>query len=111
MGANPDGLLYSTASFLIGGVVCGLRRCRSVIQLIELFIVLSTLGIVWDFFRYYCHITLNDGVVVRANRIVVYLCGSSLYREGFVILIEFCFTFTDGQHIGPKHVVVYVLYY
>jgi len=30
MGANPDGLLYSTASFL-GGGVCGLRRCRSAI--------------------------------------------------------------------------------
>jgi hypothetical protein len=29
-GANPDGLLYSTASFL-GGGVCGLQRCRSAI--------------------------------------------------------------------------------
>ena len=30
MGANPDALLYSTASFL-GGGICGLLRCRSAI--------------------------------------------------------------------------------
>jgi len=33
LGANTDALLYSTASFL-GGGVCGLWRCRSAIQLL-----------------------------------------------------------------------------
>ena len=83
MGANPDGLLYSTA-FLRWGV-CGLWRCRSAIQLVELLAVLSRPGVVWDFFRYHCHITLDGSVVVRVHCIVVYLCGSVLYRKGCVI--------------------------
>jgi len=29
MGANPDGLLYSTGFYRWGGGVCGLQRCRS----------------------------------------------------------------------------------
>ena len=62
MGANPDGLLYSTVTFIWG--VCGLRRCRSVIQLLELLVVLSGPGVVWDFFLYHCHITLIGSVVV-----------------------------------------------
>ena len=75
MGANLDALLYSTASIL-GGGVCGLRRCRSAIQLLELLVILSRMGVVWDFFCYHCHITLNGSVVVRVHCIVVYLCGS-----------------------------------
>jgi len=80
MGANPDGLLYSTAS--LGGGVCGLRSCRSAIQLLELLVVLSRPGVVWDFFRYRSHITLIVSVVVRVRRVVVYLCGSVLCRQG-----------------------------
>jgi len=49
MGANLDVHLYSTASF-IGEGVCGLRRCRSAIQLLKLLVILSRLGAVWDFF-------------------------------------------------------------
>ena len=75
MGANPDALLYSAASFL-GGGVCGLQRCRSAIQLLELLVVLSSPGVTWNFFRYHCHIKLNGSVVVRVHCIVVYLCGS-----------------------------------
>ena len=74
MGANSDALLHSTASFL-GGGVCGLRRCSSAIQLLELLIVLSRPGVVWDFFRYHCHITLNGSVVVPVHCSVVYLRG------------------------------------
>jgi len=44
--------------------VCGLRRCWSVIQLLELLVVLSGPGVVWDFFLYHCHITLIGSVVV-----------------------------------------------
>ena len=63
-------------SFFSWGVSVDLRRCRSAIQLLELFIVFSRPGIVWDFFRFHCHITLNRSVVVRVQCIVVYLCGS-----------------------------------
>jgi len=84
MGANPDGLLHSTAFFL-GGGICGLRRCRSAIQLVELSVFLSRPGVVWDFFRYRCHITQKGSVVVRVHCIVVYLCGFILYRKGSVI--------------------------
>jgi len=69
----------------LGGGVCGLRRCRSAIQLVELLVVLSRPGVMWDFFRYHCHITLNGSVVVRVHCIMVYLCGSILYRKGFII--------------------------
>jgi len=69
----------------LGGGVCGLRRCRSAIQLLELLVVLSRPGFVWDFFRYHCHITLNGSVVVPVHCIVVYRVVLFLYREGFVI--------------------------
>ena len=65
-GTNPDVLLYSTVSFL-GAGVCGLRRCRSAVQLLEPLVVLSRPGVVWDFPRYHCHVTLNGSVVVRAH--------------------------------------------
>ena len=45
MGANLDVHLYSSATF-IGGGVCGLRRCRSAIQLLKLLVVLSRPGVV-----------------------------------------------------------------
>jgi len=81
MGANLDALLYSTASFL-GGGVCGLRRCRSAIQLLELLVILSRTVVVWDFFCYHCHITLNGSIVVQVHCIVVYPSGSIfIYRR------------------------------
>ena len=49
MGANLDVHLYSTASF-IGGGVCGLRRFRSAFQLLKPLVLLSRPGVVWDFF-------------------------------------------------------------
>jgi len=69
----------------LGGGVCGLWRCRSAIQLVELLVVLSRPGVVWDFFRYHCHITLDGSVDIRVHCTVVYLCGSILYGKGFVI--------------------------
>ena len=45
-------------------------------------VVLSMPGVVRDFFRYHCHFTLNGSIVVRVHCIVVYLCGSILYRKG-----------------------------
>ena len=69
----------------LGGGVCGLQKCRSIIQLLELLVVLSRPGFVWDFFRYHCHITLNGSVVVPVHCIVVYRVVLFLYREGFVI--------------------------
>jgi len=73
--------------------VCGLRRCRYATQLVEILVVLSRLGVVWDFFHYHCHITLNGGIVVRVHCIVVYLCGSILYRKGSCVC-GFCSTET-----------------
>ena len=84
MGANPDGLLYLPPLFL-GGGICGLWRCRSAIQFLELLVVLSRPGVMWDFFSYHYHITLNGSVVIRVCCIVVYLCGSILHRKGFIV--------------------------
>ena len=40
------------------------------------------MGVVWDFFCYHCHITLNDSVVVPVHCIMVYLCRSIfVYRR------------------------------
>ena len=51
----------------LGGGVCGLRRCRSAIQLVGLLVVLFRPGILWDFFRYYCHIALNEASQIKTE--------------------------------------------
>jgi len=53
-------------------------------MVLELFVVLSRPGVVWDFFRYHCHITLNGSVGVRVHCIMVCVV-LFLYREGFII--------------------------
>ena len=53
--------------------------------LLELLVFLPRSGVVWYFFLYLCHFTLIGSVVVRVHCIVVYLCGSILYRKCFVI--------------------------
>jgi len=60
----------------LGGGVCGLWRCRSAIQLLEQLVVLYRPGVMWDFFCFYCHITLNGSIVVPVHCIMVYLSGS-----------------------------------
>ena len=76
-------VFYVLPPFL-GGGVCGLRRCRSAIQLIELLVDLSRPEFMWDFYRYHCHITLNGSVVVHVHCIAVCVV-LFLYREGFII--------------------------
>ena len=55
------------------------------IQLVELSVVLPRPGVLWDFFSFHCHFTLNGSVVVPVHCIMVYLRGSILYRKGSVI--------------------------
>jgi hypothetical protein len=50
----------------------------------ELFVVLSRLGVMWDFSCYHRHITLNGSVVVHVHCIAVCVV-LFLYREGFII--------------------------
>ena len=65
-GGVPIQMVFYILSVFFRWGVCGLRRCRSAIQLIELLVVLSRPGVVWYFVRYHCnHTHLNTAHTLR----------------------------------------------